>query len=58
MNAVSPSLKSLHADEVPTAGPVYDARLLVGRDGTARIRLDGMIYTLRITRAGKLILTK
>ena len=36
----------------------YDARDLV-RDGTtARILLDGQVYTLRITRAGKLILTK
>ncbi|TNF18211.1 MAG: hemin uptake protein HemP [Rhodobacteraceae bacterium] len=32
--------------------------MLVGRDATARIVLDSKIYTLRITRAGKLILTK
>lgn len=41
----------------PTETPVYDARDLV-RDGTAAIVLDGQVYTLRITRAGKLILTK
>lgn len=41
-----------------TAPPVHDARTLIGPDGTARLVLDGMIYTLRITRAGKLILTK
>lgn len=36
----------------------HDARELVQADGTAHIRLDGQIYMLRITRAGKLILTK
>ena len=36
----------------------YDARDLI-RDGVkAEIILDGQSYTLRITRAGKLILTK
>lgn len=39
--------------------PVYNARSLTGRDGaTALIVLDDKTYTLRITRAGKLILTK
>lgn len=38
--------------------PVHDARRLTGRDGTAFIVLDGKAYTLRITKAGKLILTK
>jgi hemin uptake protein HemP len=46
----------------PAAGSgqptTHDARDLM-RDGTtARIRLDDQTYTLRITRAGKLILTK
>lgn len=41
-----------------SAGPIYDARLLVGDQATARIVLDGKVYTLRITKAGKLILTK
>ncbi|MEM0947269.1 MAG: hemin uptake protein HemP [Pseudomonadota bacterium] len=41
-------------DDIPT----YDARELV-RDGVqARIVLDNQSYWLRITRAGKLILTK
>ena len=40
------------------ATPAWDARALTGSCGTARIVLDGQIYTLRITRAGKLILTK
>ncbi|MCZ7676043.1 MAG: hemin uptake protein HemP [Roseovarius sp.] len=38
--------------------PQYDARDLVGEGPTASIALDGQIYTLRITRSGKLILTK
>jgi hemin uptake protein HemP len=40
------------------AAPVHDARDLTGPTGQARIVLDGQAYTLRITRAGKLILTK
>lgn len=44
---------------VPQAtGPVYDARDLTRDGDTAQIVLDGQVYTLRITRAGKLILTK
>lgn len=38
--------------------PVYDARALTQQGDTAQIVLDGQVYTLRITRAGKLILTK
>jgi len=38
--------------------PMHDARELVGDGTQARIALDGQIYTLRITRQGKLILTK
>ena len=38
--------------------PVYDARALVQSGTTAIVILDGQAYTLRITRAGKLILTK
>ncbi|QDY70944.1 hemin uptake protein HemP (plasmid) [Qingshengfaniella alkalisoli] len=38
--------------------PVFDARDLT-QDGTqANILLDDQVYVLRITRAGKLILTK
>ena len=46
---------------MPPAGlstPAHDARELTGPTGQARILLDGQVYTLRITRAGKLILTK
>lgn len=38
--------------------PVHDAVSLTGTCGQARIVLDDKVYTLRITRAGKLILTK
>ncbi|MEM9431170.1 MAG: hemin uptake protein HemP [Pseudomonadota bacterium] len=40
------------------AVPIHDARVLVEQGKEARITLDGQTYTLRITRAGKLILTK
>lgn len=38
--------------------PVHDAHNLTADCGQARIVLDDKVYTLRITRAGKLILTK
>ncbi len=38
--------------------PCHDALLLTGGGPLARIVLDGQIYSLRITRANKLILTK
>lgn len=40
------------------AVPLHDARKLVGDGATAQIKLGASVYTLRITRAGKLILTK
>ena len=54
----------MNAQTLPTeitelAGrPLHDARDLTGQDGCAMIMLDEQVYTLRITRAGKLILTK
>ena len=46
-------------DETGAPGvPVHEARGLTGGAQTAVIVLDGKEYTLRITRAGKLILTK
>ncbi|WP_082899072.1 hemin uptake protein HemP [Sulfitobacter sp. EhC04] len=41
-------------NEVPT----YVAQELTGDGDLAHIQLDGQTYTLRITRSGKLILTK
>ena len=38
--------------------PHYDAAHLTQGGNLARLVLDGQIYTLRITRQGKLILTK
>jgi hemin uptake protein HemP len=45
-------------DQSPPAQPVHDARNLTGTEGTAFIVLDDKTYILRITKAGKLILTK
>jgi hemin uptake protein HemP len=36
----------------------FDARELLGPDGRAGLVLDGTLYILRLTRSGKLILTK
>ncbi len=38
--------------------PLYDARALTDGGQIALLELDGQIYTLRITRSSKLILTK
>lgn len=38
--------------------PHYDARALLDGAPQARIALDDQVYTLRLTRNGKLILTK
>ncbi|WP_187430788.1 hypothetical protein ROLI_020090 [Roseobacter fucihabitans] len=38
--------------------PAYDVRHIVQGGDQARLILDGQTYLLRITRAGKLILTK
>lgn len=38
--------------------PMHTARELTAGGTRAQIELDGKVYDLRITRAGKLILTK
>jgi hemin uptake protein HemP len=38
--------------------PTYDARMLTAGQLVAQIVLDEHVYTLRITKSGKLILTK
>lgn len=43
---------------LPDDMPLHDARALTAGGVQARILLDGQLYTLRITRQGKLILTK
>ena len=40
------------------ATPLHEARVLTEGGSLARIALDRQIHTLRITRSGKLILTK
>ncbi len=42
----------------PVELPAYDVRDIVQGGDQARLILDGQTYLLRITRAGKLILTK
>ncbi|WP_208348255.1 hemin uptake protein HemP [Pseudaestuariivita rosea] len=44
--------------DAPKQLPTYDARMLVQDGVQAQIVLDNQVYVLRITRAGKLILTK
>ena len=41
-----------------TAIDTVDARVLLGGSGVLRIELDGELYTLRVTRNNRLILTK
>lgn len=52
--------RRLHTDTVTSVPrtPCHDARVLTEGGDTAQVVLDDQIYTLRITRAGKLILTK
>ena len=47
----------LGSDECQTK-PCHRAEDLMGSSQTAHIKLGDQLYTLRITRAGKLILTK
>lgn len=61
-----PDLRHLQPQPAPKATvapapqtlPLYHARELTGGGVQAQIALEGQVYTLRITRAGKLILTK
>lgn len=50
-----------NAEQAPRFGrdlPFHDAEMLTRGGVQAQIGLNGQIYTLRITRQGKLILTK
>ena len=53
-------LQKVVPTQQPTAPrlPQYDARDLIKSGDQAQIILDDQVYVLRITRAGKLILTK
>ncbi len=45
-------------DQTPPPPPVHNVSDLTQGGDRALIRLGSQVYTLRITRAGKLILTK
>ncbi|MCA0963333.1 hemin uptake protein HemP [Salipiger bermudensis] len=47
-----------NAESAVPALPRHVARSLTDGGNIAEIELDGQVYTLRITKAGKLILTK
>lgn len=47
-----------HVPQGHTPAPAHEAMALTKGGTVAHIALDGQVYTLRITRAGKLILTK
>ena len=51
------TLKTIEEDKIDTP-PSYDAKDITQGGKLAHIVLDKQVYTLRITRAGKLILTK
>ena len=57
MNALTSIPHQCIGTDVPIM-ETYDARDLVKNGIQASIVLDGQVYYLRITRAGKLILTK
>jgi len=50
--------KTIQIDPAGSSLPTYDVRHLVLGGDQAQIVLEDKVYTLRITRAGKLILTK
>ncbi len=54
MQRVPAPVQSRSSEDILT----YDAHALIPDGQKAEIVLDGQTYTLRITRAGKLILTK
>ena len=56
---MSLSLPASASPVLPAATlPAHDARALTQGGHLAQIELDGQTYTLRITKQGKLILTK
>ena len=58
MNAILQSNDMPKPSPVANELPTYDARKLLGNGILGRLVLDDQLYFLRITRAGKLILTK
>lgn len=58
MNAIAQPTKMNPAETITADLVTYDVRDLISKGVQARLVLDGQPYFLRITRAGKLILTK
>ena len=58
MNAIIQSNDITKPSPAANELPTYDARKLLGNGILGRLVLDDKLYFLRITRAGKLILTK
>lgn len=58
MNAIVRPTSLTQDTPAQTTLPIHDARALTRDGAQAVIILDGKTYFLRITRAGKLILTK
>ena len=54
MMTVANPIKEISFEDLP----IYDATQLTKGGDLARIKLGDQLYTLRITRSGKLILTK
>ena len=52
------SVLSSSGDVQHDSTPLHDAVHLTAGGAVARIHLNGQVYSLRITRQGKLILTK
>lgn len=57
MNSSASTPKTIDITRL-TETPGYDVRSLTNGGDQALLVLDGQVYSLRITRAGKLILTK
>ena len=57
-NETKPLLSLPHAESKEAIPPIYNAKELTKAGDIAHISLQEKIYILRITRAGKLILTK
>jgi len=58
LEAILDRLEDPKMEAIPQNFPTFDARHLTVGGNIAQIKLDGQIYTLRITRQQKLILTK
>lgn len=58
MNAIQRPPKPVEVTPQSEPLPAFDVRDIMQDNAQVRLLLDGQIYFLRITRAGKLILTK